>query len=296
MTDWTLYRTFLAVLRTGSQSGAARRLGLAQPTVRRHLEVLERGLGRTLFLRSQSGLVPSALALSLRPAAEAMEAQAATIVRRAAASDGSGIVRISASRVIATEVLPAILADLHVDAPEINFEIDPSNSARDLLHQEADIAVRMTRPTQLELVQRYLGEVELGLFAHRSWLERHTPPENMAALAASRVLLGFDRDAARRAAWSAHMPGVTDRSFVLRCDDDGMLLQALRSGIGIGLCQVPIALRDPDLVRVLPEWRLPLGIWVVTHPDLRAELPIATVFERLADRLESYAHGLKKPN
>ena len=292
MADWTLYRTFLAVVRTGSQSGAARSLGLAQPTVRRHVEALERALGRTLFVRSPSGLVPNALAASLRPAAEAIEAQAATIERRAAVTaGGGGVVRVSASRVLASEVLPPIFARLRAGAPDLRFEVDPSDDMRDLLRREADVAVRMTRPVQLDLVQRRAGEVELGLFAHRSWLGRHDPPADAAALAGSGALLGFDRDAARGAAWSAHLPGLGTGSFALRCDDDTVLLQALRAGMGVGPCQVPIAARDPDLLRVLPGWRAALGIWVVTHPDLRAEPHVASVFDGLRDGLGAYANG-----
>lgn len=290
MNDWTLYRTFLAVVRTGSQSGAARSLGLAQPTVRRHVEALEAMLGRTLFLRSPSGLVPNTLALALRPAAEAIEAHAAAIERRVSASGGAGgTVRISASRITAAEVLPSILAILRDAEPELRFEIEASDEPSDLLRQEADIAIRMVRPTQLDLVQRHVGDVELGLFAHRSWAEQHTMPDDVGALVASGALLGFDRDAQRAEAWSAHLPGLSADAFALRCDDDTILLQALRAGLGIGVCHCPLAARDDRLVRVLPEWGTALGMWIVTHPDLRGEPHIAATFDHLSERLADYA-------
>ena len=63
--DWDLHRTFLAVVQEGSLSSAARRLGLTQPTVARHVDALEKAVGADLFLRSQRGLVPTEMALAL---------------------------------------------------------------------------------------------------------------------------------------------------------------------------------------------------------------------------------------
>ncbi|MBV9693463.1 MAG: LysR family transcriptional regulator, partial [Alphaproteobacteria bacterium] len=82
-TDWDLYRSLLGVLREGSLSAAARELGLTQPTLGRHIDELERMLGRRLFTRSRHGLSPTRAALALLPHAEAMEAASAAL-RRAA--------------------------------------------------------------------------------------------------------------------------------------------------------------------------------------------------------------------
>ena len=153
---WELYRTFLAVVREGSLSGAARALGLTQPTAGRHVDALERALGFSLFIRTQQGLSPTEAALSLRPFAESLEATSAALLR-AASSQGEGVrgtVRITASDVVAVEVLPPILADLHAAYPELTIELVPSNRMEDLLRREADIAVRMQRPSQGVLVAR----------------------------------------------------------------------------------------------------------------------------------------------
>ena len=65
--SWDLYRTFDAVLREGSLSGAARALGLTQPSVARHIDALEAAIGRRLFLRTQRGLSATEAALELKP-------------------------------------------------------------------------------------------------------------------------------------------------------------------------------------------------------------------------------------
>src|SRR5690242_9172366 len=111
--DWDLYRTFLAVVRDGSLSGAGRRLGLTQPTAGRHVEALESSLGASLFTRSPRGLVPTPAARELIPHAEAMAAAAAALSRAASgeARGEAGTVRLTASEIVGHEVLPPILAD-----------------------------------------------------------------------------------------------------------------------------------------------------------------------------------------
>ena len=84
---WELYRSFLGVLQHGSLSGAARALGITQPTVGRHISVLEKSFGLVLFTRSRAGLLPTEAALALRAYAEAMRSTAAAL-QRAAASQG----------------------------------------------------------------------------------------------------------------------------------------------------------------------------------------------------------------
>ena len=100
--------------------GAARALGITQPTAGRHVAALEAAFGQTLFTRSPSGLLPTEAALALRGHAEALRSAAAAF-ERAAASHGAGvrgIVRISASDVIAVEVLPPMLAQLRRNHPK----------------------------------------------------------------------------------------------------------------------------------------------------------------------------------
>src|SRR3569833_2426393 len=116
-----LYRTLLAVLQEGALSGAARALGITQPTAGRHIEALERALKVSLFTRSQTGLQPTDIALALRPHAETMQSTAASL-ERAARSDAAqvqGAVRVAASEVVGAEVLPPIIAALRERYPQL---------------------------------------------------------------------------------------------------------------------------------------------------------------------------------
>jgi DNA-binding transcriptional LysR family regulator len=290
MPDWSLYRSFLSVLRTGSLSAAARQEGLTQPTIGRHIDALEKALGVALFTRSQHGLLPTEAASELRPYAESLEATAAALVRAAVGRGGTrGTVRVTASEVVGAEVLPPILAELREAHPELTLELVLSNRSEDLLRREADIAVRMVRPTQQTLVARHVGDVELGLHARRDYLERRGTPSSVDELR-GHTLIGFDHENAFIRSVRARGFSLDRGMFALRSDSDLAQLAALRAGFGIGVCQVALARRSPDLVRLLPKsFVFKLEVWIAMHADLRSSARCRVVADALAAGLGAYA-------
>jgi DNA-binding transcriptional LysR family regulator len=287
---WELYRTFLAVLREGSLSGAARALGLTQPTIGRHVDTLEQALGFALFTRSQHGLAATEIARGLRPYAETLEATA-NALRRAASGGGGevrGTVRITASEVVGVEVLPPILARMQQTHPGLVIELVVSNRSEDLLRRDADIAVRMHRPVQEALLARRLGTIALGLHAHSRYLDRSGVPADLDDLRAH-AMIGFDQENAFiRSVRSQGIP-LHRGMFALRTDSDLAQLAAIRSGFGIGVCQVGLARRDVPLVRVLPEIvSIGLETWLAMHEDLRANPRCRVAFDALALGLSDY--------
>lgn len=294
---WEYYRSLLAVLKHGSLSGAARALAITQPTVGRHIAALEQALGATLFTRSQLGLLPTEVALALRPHAETMEHTAA-LMERAASSQGqgvAGVVRIAASEVVGVEVLPPILARLRARHPGLVIELVLSNKVQDLLRREADIAVRMLRPRQEQLVARKVGEIELGLHAHADYLARHGTPLALADLARHAVI-GYDEASPFVRNAGAAFKGFTRDNFAWRSDSDLAQLALIRAGAGIGVCQVGLAARDPALRRVLPQaFSLPMETWITMHEDLRGSLRCRATFDALAEGLLAYVAGQQEP-
>jgi DNA-binding transcriptional LysR family regulator len=289
--SWDLYRSFLAILKEGSLSAAARRLGLTQPTVGRHLEQLERELALPLFLRSPGGLTPTPAALALSSSAEAMEAAALALERNASAEAGdiAGAVRVTASEIVGVEVLPPMLAALGARHPRLAIELAITNANQDLPRRDADIAVRMARPTQAALVAKSVGAITLGLFARGDYLERHGTPSSISDLT-DHALIGSDRDPPLPI--PDGMGAQLDRdAFSYRCDSHVGQLAALRSGAGIGVCQAPLARLDERLVRVLPEVGFDLPVWVVMHEDQRGSRRIRAVFDHLVDGMETYARS-----
>jgi DNA-binding transcriptional LysR family regulator len=287
--DWTLYRTFLAVLDAGSLSAAARALHLTQPTVARHVDALEASLGITLFLRSQLGLQPTEAGSALRPFAETMAATAAALLRaRAGLDQVAGTVRITASDVVGGEVLPPILARLRADHPALAIELTLTDRVEDLMRRDADIAVRMVAPTQEALLARRIGTVALGLFGHPDYLKRKGTPRRMADLACH-DLIGYDVETPAVVALRSRFAFPGRDTFALRTDSNLVQLAAIRAGFGLGICQVPLGRKGDALVHLLPEEvALDLPVWLAMHEDLKSSARCRAVFDGLAERLRSY--------
>jgi DNA-binding transcriptional LysR family regulator len=290
---WELYRSFLAALRSGSLSGAARALKLTQPTIGRHIDELEKALDTALFTRSQHGLLPTEAAQALAPHAEVMAASAAALVRAASGTSQEigGTVRLSASDVIGVEVLPPMLAGLRAQHPKLALELVVSDQIRDLLRRDVDLAVRNVRPTQSGLVAKKIGTVTLGLHAHRRYLEAHGVPRTPEDLSGHAVI-GYDQETPVVRSLQAKGLRFSRAMFALRTDSSLAQLAAIRAGYGIGLCQVPLGRRDADLVHLLPKhFTFGLEIWLVMHKDLRGNPRMRVVFNHLDGELSLYVRG-----
>lgn len=288
--SWDFYRTFLAVVRGGSFSAAARMLGVTQPTAGRHIEALEALIGGRLFNRLPSGLVPTEAARRLMPHAEAMAA-AAMALQRASSGETrgeSGIVRLAASELIGHDVLPGILRPFCAAYPGVVLELKLSNRNEDLLRGGADIAVRTVRPTQQALIAQRIGEVKLGLFAHRSYIDAFGMPKTQIDIG-DHQLVGFDEDQSvlRSSDFGASSP--SREQFGFRCDSAPMQAIAIRAGIGIGALHLNTARRHPDLVRVLEKpFTFTREMWLVMQKDSKATRRIRLLFDHLVQGLTAY--------
>ncbi len=291
--SWDLLGAFLAVMRTGSLSGASRALGVAQPTVRRQIEALEAMLGVVLFTRSQTGLVATDAATTALPYAESMAGVADALVRSVSAPADAevGTVRVTCSEVVGAQVLPPIFAALRRTHPKLQIELSVNNANEDLLRREADIAVRMAQPTQAALVAKRVGTVKLGAFASESYLADHAVPRVPADLLRGHAIIGRDRDQSFYGALAEIGLPLKRKDFVLRTDNDAAYLAAIRAGVGIGLCQLQLAAGTPPLRRLLPKVAFELPVWVVTHEDLRASRRVSVVFQHLVAELTKYVRS-----
>lgn len=290
---WEWYRTFLAVMREGSLSGAARMLAITQPTAGRHVAALESALGVVLFTRSQTGLQSTDAAIALQSHAQAMENMARMIERSAASfsnrtAELRGVVRVSASEIIGTEVLPPLIARINEDYPQVTIELVLSNQIQDLLNREADIAVRMTAPMQEQLIARRIGSIEIGLHASPSYLARHAAPESIEELF-THTLVGFDKTTPFILQAMKHYPQLNRERFTVRTDSDVAQLNLIRAGAGIGMCQVQLANFSTPLKRLMPDFfAYYLDTWLVMHEDLRHSQACKAVFDSLVEGLQTY--------
>jgi DNA-binding transcriptional LysR family regulator len=288
--DWDLFQSLHAVLEAGTLSAAARLRGLTQPTLGRHIETLEQRLGSPLFLRSPRGLQPTDLALELKPHLHDMSAAASAAVRDASGAADSllGSIRITASEIVGAEVLPPMLTSFRERHPGVVIELMLSNYNDDLSRREADIAVRMTPPSQSSLVAKKVGEINLGFYATAEYLERHGVPQSLADFE-DHAIIGFDSPGRGiRDVPGLNMP-ISRETFTFRSDSDLAQLAATRAGFGIGVCQDGLARRN-GLVRVLPNFSLfTLGVWIVMHENLRGSRRMHLMFDHLVEGVTAYA-------
>ena len=294
--DWDSYRSFLAVLEEGSLSGAARRLGLTQPTLGRHIESIEAALGQSLFVRSQRGLTPTPAAETLRPYAEALQANAEALVRAASRRPDApeGLVRVTAPKVIAAEVLPHLLRDAFERYPGLKFEVEASDRTVDLLQREADVAVRATSPAQGNLLAAKAGEIEIGLYGSPDYVARRGAIEGIEE-ASRHVLIGYARETPYLRALTAGLSLPPVETFGWRTDDDVVSIAAVRAGLGLGFCQVGIARRE-GWIRMLPDrLSIRLPAWVVMHEDLKANPACRAAFDLLAEGMRAYVRTQNEP-
>lgn len=290
--DWGLYRSFLAVMREGSLSGAARALQMTQPSIGRHIDALESALAVVLFTRAPRGLNPTPTALALLAPVEAMAAAMQHALRvTSSLSETRGTVRITASQIIGGEVLPAILMRYREAHPQVVIELVLSNKNEDLLNREADIAVRMMRPTQKALIAKHIGPVGIGLYAHRRYVQAHGLPNSLPEFF-QHAIIGFDQDASIAALAKQVGIDISRDLFVFRTDSDLAQLAALRAGMGIGGCQIGIARQDSDLIPILAEQlTMRLDMWLATHSGLRQSRLVMDLYAFLSDELSQYANS-----
>ncbi len=285
--DWSHIRAFLAVAETGSLTQAARRLGQSQPTLGRHIKAAEKAIGVELFTRAPGGLELTEAGRMLVAPAQDMAAASARLMTIAAGRDMqlSGTVRITASVIVSSFILPPILAELRAAEPQIEIELAPSDTTENLIFREADIAIRMYRPTQLDVVTRKVTESPLSLYANKDLLRRVGQPASLKDLEAM-PFVGFDRsDLILR-----HMRGLgfdIDRHFFgMRCDDQVAFWQLIVAGCGVGAMQQVIGDREPLVERLAVQPPLPpLPVWLAAHEALHRTPRVKRVWDHLVQAL-----------
>ncbi|MGH1412332.1 MAG: LysR family transcriptional regulator [Pelagimonas sp.] len=285
--DWSLIQSFLAVAETGSLSRAAQQLGVSQPTVGRQIRQIEGDLDVSLFSRQPRGLSLTDTGSALLPHARIMAdgLRALSLTAAGHSQKLSGPVRITASVFTAQYQLPPILAQLRAEEPEITIDLVASDRSENLLYREADIAVRMYEPTQLDIITRHLGNLELGIYAATSFLDRVGRPSGFDDLFQF-DLVGYDQnDDILRGMRDTGVAAQRDW-FTTRCDHHAAYWELVRAGCGIGFAQVCIGDAHPEVERLIPEFPLPhLPLWLAAHEAVRSTPRIKRVWDALASGL-----------
>jgi len=295
--DWSLLQSFLQVAKAGSLSAASRACGVSQPTLGRHVRALETALEQPLFLRKPDGQSLTALGHQLYDHVRKMEDAASHVALTAAGKSArlEGRVRITASRVVAYWHLPPILARLRTEEPGIQIDLVASDMPENLMHREADIALRMFRPERGNLIAQKITELPLGLYAARSYIARTGRPDTPEALM-KMDFVGFDRSDLILRLMAQNGLHVTRDFFPLRCEDQLVNWALVCSGGGVGGFQRLVGDADPRVERIADFVTLPaLPVWLVVPDALRHVPPIARVRDMLAQELSTLGRPADQP-
>ena len=295
--DWNHLRAFLTTVEAGSLSGAARRLGMTQPTLGRQIAALEQSLDLTLFERGSGRLRVTEAGQTLIDHARGM-AEAANRLSLSASGQRTslqGLVRITAGDIMSAYVLPEVIATLRRRAPLITVEVIAADDIKDLIRRDADIALRHVRPEQPDLVARLLREKNGYFYASTSYLDAHGRPENLSDLAQlDWIAMGkVDRVADYMTAMGIPL---TQDAFRVASENGLVAWEMARAGLGVSAMDEEIAALDPRMERILPELlHVKFPMWLVAHRELYTSPRIRLVFDVMAEMLSSPAERRPLP-
>jgi molybdate transport repressor ModE-like protein len=275
--DWQDLRMFLALGRFGSLSAAARTLRVNHATIARRIQSLEATLGEKLVERRRDGYALTAAGTRMLAVTSEMEAAVQGIGRGDAGGQPRGLVRVNAPPALAQGFLIAHLAGLTTQHPDLDVELATDLRVVSLQRREADIAVRMVRPRDSDLVARRLVCVAYCFYGTRAVCRR-------VAGGGEPTLIGFDES-------NAHMPEVAwlaqhhpRARIAFRTNHHVAQAEAARSNAGLALLPHYVARTHKDLhlcsgLAVPPDRE----VWLITRQQDRKDLAIRTVVDFLVE-------------
>lgn len=288
--NWDDFRYFLAVAAEGSLSAAARVLRVNPATVSRHVDALEERLAVRLFDRRQDGYTVTPAGEKLAERARAIESEIFALSRAFDAEDRglTGTVSVTATESLTVPFLIPNLPHLRDRHPGIRLQLVSDYRLLNLSRREADVAIRLARPQQGDLVVRKIGSMGFGLYASQAYVAAQGMPDSVADLKEHAVidwLDGYPESAP--VIWLRQV--LEGRSAAFATNPASGRLAAAKAGIGIALVPCMVS-EGSGLVRVLPEVEIPcVDLWLLVHRDLARIARVRAVLDFIHDRARADA-------
>jgi DNA-binding transcriptional LysR family regulator len=279
MADWENLKSFAALARSGTLSGAARLLAVEHATVARRIAALEEELSLRLVDRRGRRVLLTSAGKRVAGLVGAMDAQAQAIERTATGerTDTAGEVTVSATPVLAATMLAEPIVDLRRSHPGLIIRILGETRYSSLDRREADIAVRLSRPAEGNLTASKVGVVTFHLYGSRAYLDTTN--------AADWSFIGYD-EALEGAPQQAEVRRLAaGNPLALRSSTLELQLALVRTGGGVAALPDFVAAGDPVLSRARRDKIVEREVWLVFHTDLRRSAPVRTVATYLREFL-----------
>ena len=301
--DWDDYRFFLAVSAAGSLSAAARALRVNTTTVLRRIGHLEQSLDVRLFERLRSGYALTNEGARLLQALDPVDERLSALERdfQSGKADKKGVIRLGLSAILGSVLVAPSLARFHHQAPDtiLDMMIDhglsgPGAAPRVLNHlRDVDLALRLVRPTQGDMLVRKLGDLAYGLYASRSYLEQHKEALSSRDLSGHKIIGFLDNEMPVGPVWWLSRMERTGE-VVMRAYCAQTRQVAVAAGLGVAALPVIAAEADSRLVQVLPPSTIGmLEIWLLVRNDMAKMPKIRQVMDFLVNEVQSQNEALQ---
>jgi DNA-binding transcriptional LysR family regulator len=294
--EWDNIRVFLAVARSGQMLAAASRLSMDHATVRRRINQLEKELGARLLDRQTTGCQLTAAGERFLPAAERAEAEIISGHTAVVGFDSklAGTVRIGAPDGFGTYFLASELAEFVLRNPGLTLQLVPIPRVFSFNKREVDVVIALERPIEKQILSRKLTNYTLSLYASKSYIEKNGPIHTRNELARS-ALITYVRDLSYSSSLDYFAEVEENVSRRYECASVLGQVEAVRAGAGIGILHDFLALRYPELERILPEIRFTRTYWIATHSELRRVTRVMELMNYVAKRVIDRGDSLFRP-
>jgi DNA-binding transcriptional LysR family regulator len=289
--NWDEFRLVKSIAEARSLVGAAEVLGVNHSTVFRRLAAVESAVGARLFERSRMGYEPTLAGEEMIALASTMAESVLEFERRVAGRDikPTGELTVTTPESIGQHFMPAIVAQFQAQNPGIVVELVLSNQTLNLARRDADIAIRMTNDPPEMLVGRRICTGRFGVYYRRDLVaDLGSEPIDSVRF------IGFGENygppPGRR--WiEANVPA---ERVIAKANSPHCIVQLALQGVGAGLLPCFLGDHTPDLARIgylLPE--LDLGLWMLTHADLRRSARVRAFMDFAGVELTKYRRAIE---
>jgi DNA-binding transcriptional LysR family regulator len=291
--DWDKLRIFHAVAESGSLTGAGKALSLSQPAVSRQIATLEESLGVGLFRRHARGLV-------LTEQGEILYETTKDIFQRLFLVQGQltdtrknpeGQFTVTVSEFISSTWLAPLLVQFREKYPQIQLTILIDDKILKINLKEADAALRLSKPTETDLVHRHLTSINFHICGAKSYFEKHGRPKTVNDLK-NHYLIGFPDNITwpfQNPNWLFEIAGINSRSSnnIMKMNSMHSIHQAVKSGAGIAVLPDYLIVGNDDLEVVLPRLeRPPVDLYFIYAEERRHSRRLTAFREFLLENIE----------
>jgi len=285
--DWNALKVFLAIAECGSLTAAARKLKISQPTLSRKLVNLEKSINSQLFQRLPRGLILTQAGESIMKNVRQMDDQVLDVEKKLTGQNLrlEGNVRLTTTEYIGNFWVPEILWDFQDLYPGISVNLQVDMNVINLVRREADIAVRLGRPDQPDLIARKLGSFVGYLAASEAYLEKYGTPESFEDLK-DHIAIGYSPDIAPNIYTQKLYSHFLRGNILFTSNSLNTTYEAINKGLGIGILPDIAAPKYPDIRYLFTsDHYMTLDVWLVTHAEIQHNARIRALYDFLAEGL-----------